>query len=156
MIVRLPRMSQAEIRKLIGEQMVCRIGFKGEDYPYMAPFQYVYANGHLYFHFTQYGRKVGLIERDNRVCVEIEKYTPDFSDYSFVVLKGTLEPVTDPRERAEVIERMAQESARKLSTSFLAAHGLGKDGGWSSLAPEKPLVIMKLSRVAEEIGFKSP
>jgi len=149
-------MSRAEIRKLIGERMICRIAFKGEDYPYIAPFQYVYANGHLYFHFTQYGRKVELIEKDNRVCVEIEKYTPHFSDYSFVVLKGTLEPVTDPRERAEAIKRMAQEGARNLSTNFLAAHGLGKDGGWSTLAPEKPLVMMKLSRVAEEIGLKSP
>lgn len=156
MTVKLPRMGRAEIRKLIGERMICRIAFKGEDYPYIAPFQYVYANGHLYFHFTQYGRKVELIEKDNRVCVEIEKYAPDFSDYSFVVLKGTLEPVTDPRERAEAIKRMAQEGARNLSTNFLAAHGLGKDGGWSTLAPEKPLVIMKLSRVAEEIGLKSP
>jgi len=156
MIVRLPRMSQAEIRKLIGEQMICRIAFKGEDHPYMAPFQYVYANGHLYFHFTQYGRKVELIERDNRVCVEIEKYTSDFSDYSFVVLKGTLEPVTDPRERAEVINVMAREGARNLSRNFLAAHGLGKEDDWSCLTPERRLVIMKLSKVAEEIGLKSP
>jgi nitroimidazol reductase NimA-like FMN-containing flavoprotein (pyridoxamine 5'-phosphate oxidase superfamily) len=156
MIVKLPRMNQAEIRKLIRERMVCRIAFKGEDYPYMAPFQYVYANGHLYFHFTQYGRKMELIERDSRVCVEIEKYTQDFSDYSFVVLKGTLEPVTDPEERTDVINKMAKQGARNLSKNFLAAHGLGKADDWSSLTPDRPLVVMKLSKVAEEIGLRSP
>ena len=155
-IVKLPKMEKHEIDQLIREQMLCRIAFKGAEYPYMAPFQYVFLNGSLYFHFTDYGRKMKLIERDNRVCVEIEKFRPDMSKYNFVVLKGKVKTVTDPLERAKAIKRMAEEGKQKISPNFLAAHGFKKEEGWASFSPKKPLLILKLEEIAEEIGLKSP
>ncbi len=149
-------MEKHEIEKLIKEQMLCRIAFKGDKYPYMAPFQYVFTNGALYFHFTNYGKKMKLLERDKRVCVEIERYRSDLSEYRFVVLRGTLKVVTDPQERAKVIKKIAEEGKQKLSENFLAAHGFKKEQGWSSFTPEKPIVIVKLEEIAEEIGLKSP
>jgi nitroimidazol reductase NimA-like FMN-containing flavoprotein (pyridoxamine 5'-phosphate oxidase superfamily) len=97
-----------------------------------------------------------LLEKDKRVCVEIEKYRPDLSEYSFVVFRGELEVVRDPHERAKVINRIAEEGKQKLSTNFLAAHGFKKEQGWSSFTPERPVVIVKFKEVAEEIGLKSP
>ena len=155
-IVKLPKMEKREIEKLIREQMLCRIAFKGDEYPYMAPFQYVFMDGSLYFHFTDYGRKMRLLERDSRVCVEIERYRTDLSEYSFVVLRGKLKVVTDPEERAKVIKRMAEDGKQKLSKNFLAAHGFKKEEGWSSFTPEKPIVVVKIEEKAEEIGLKSP
>ena len=149
-------MDKREIEKLIREQMLCRIAFKGDEYPYMAPFQYVLMNRSIYFHFTDYGRKMKLLEKDKCVCVEIEEYRPDLSEYSFVVLRGTLKVVNDPQERAMVIRRMAKEGEQKLSPNFLAAHGFKKEEEWSSFTPEKPLVIVKLENIAQEIGLKSP
>ena len=61
-IFKLPKMTKQEIWKLIRRQRLCRIAFKGKDYPYLAPFQYVVLNGILYFHFTDYGTKMKLIE----------------------------------------------------------------------------------------------
>ncbi len=155
-IVKLPRMAKSEIESLLQGQMLCRIAFKGDTYPYMAPFQYVVIDGVLYFHFTDYGKKMRLFEKDKRVCVEIEKYKPDLSEYNFVVLRGELEVVRDPQERAEVIKRMAEEGKQKLSTNFLVAHGFRKEDGWDSFTPERPVVIVKLKEVTEEIGLKSP
>jgi nitroimidazol reductase NimA-like FMN-containing flavoprotein (pyridoxamine 5'-phosphate oxidase superfamily) len=149
-------MGKFEIEKLLQEQMLCRIAFKGDKYPYMAPFQYVLMDGFLYFHFTDYGKKMRLLEKDKRVCVEIEKYRPDLSEYNFVVFRGELRLVGDPQERAEVINRIAEEGKQKLSTNFLAAHGFKKEEGWSSFTPDKPVVIVKLERVTEKIGLKSP
>ena len=149
-------MDPHEIEKLIREQMLCRIAFKGDQYPYMAPFQYVLVNGALYFHFTDYGKKMRLLDKDKHVCVEIEKYKPDMSKYNFVVLRGKLKVVADPVERANVINRMAEEGKQDLSTNFLVAHGFKKEESWSSFTPEKPLVIVKLEEVAETIGIKSP
>jgi nitroimidazol reductase NimA-like FMN-containing flavoprotein (pyridoxamine 5'-phosphate oxidase superfamily) len=154
--VKLPKMKEDEIKKVIKEQMLCRIAFKGKNYPYMAPFQYVYMNDTLYFHFTDYGRKMQFLERDKRVCVEIEKYQPDMSEYNFVVLRGSIEIVNDTQERSRVIKKMAEDGKRKLSRNFLAAHGFKKEEGWSALSPEKPLVIVKLTDIVEEIGLKSP
>ena len=156
MIVRLPKMEKREIEKLIREQMLCRIAFKGDKYPYMAPFQYVFMNETLYFHFTDYGRKMRLLERDKRACVEIEKYRPDLSEYSFVVLRGKLKVVKDNEERAEVIKMIAEEAKQKLSINFLVAHGFKREEGWSSLSPDKPMVIVKLEDVTERIGLRSP
>ena len=155
-IVKLPKMKKDEINKLIREQIICRIAFRGVETPYIAPFQYVMMNGSLYFHFTDYGRKMKLLSEGNPVCVEIETYKPDLSQYRFVVLTGKLKVVTDPAERAKAIRKMAEESEKKLSTSFLAAHGFKIDDGWSSFTPDKPIIIVKLEEIFEEIGLKSP
>jgi nitroimidazol reductase NimA-like FMN-containing flavoprotein (pyridoxamine 5'-phosphate oxidase superfamily) len=155
-IFKLPKLSKQEMWKLIRRQRLCRIAFKGEGYPYMAPFQYVALDGFLYFHFTDYGKKMRLLENDKRVCVEIEEYREDLSEYSFIVLRGTLKVVTDPQERAKAIQKIVEEGEKKLSPNFLPAHGFKKEDGWPSLTPEKPLVIVKLEKVAQEIGLKSP
>jgi len=148
-------MESEEIKEFIGHQMLCRIAFKGAKYPYIAPFQYVYMNNTFYFHFTDYGRKMKLLKRDNRVCVEIEKLESDLSKYVFVSLRGALKIVEDPQERSKVIQRMAEDGKQKLSRNFLAAHGLNPENGWSSMTPEKPLIIVKFEPM-EEIGIKSP
>jgi nitroimidazol reductase NimA-like FMN-containing flavoprotein (pyridoxamine 5'-phosphate oxidase superfamily) len=149
-------MKKSEIERLIKEQFLCRIAFKGEEYPYIAPFQYVFANGTLYFHFTAYGRKMKLIDKHEKVCVEIEQYNPDLSRYMFITLKGNLRIVTDPVEKAEAIRKMRDFGKKRLSRNFLAAHGLRADQNWDSLAAEKPIVIVKLDPLVAESGLKSP
>ena len=155
MMMKLPRMRRQDIERILCDQMLCRIAFKGAEYPYVAPFQYVYMQGTLYFHFTDYGRKMKMLQEDNRVCVEIEKLSPDLSEYYFVSLQGRLEVVEDSEERNAVIRRMAEDGKQKLSTNFLAAHGLKSSDEWSSFTPDKPLVILKLD-VIEATGLKSP
>ena len=154
-VFRLPRMSKNEIKDLISEQFLCRIAFVGERYPHIAPFQYVLLNGALYFHFTDYGRKMKLLKSGKRVCVEIEKYESDMSEFKFVTLKGRLKIVTDPMEREDAINKMTEHGRRMLSKNFLAAHGLKKEDDWSSFNFEKPLIIVKLNS-EEESGLKSP
>jgi len=114
-------------------------------------------DGSLYFHFTDYGKKMKLIEHDKRVCVEIEEYREDLSEYSFIVLRGTLKVVTDPQERAKALQKLAEEGEQKLSPNFLPAHGFKKEDGWSSLNPTNTsLVAVKLENITQEIGLKSP
>ena len=149
-------MKQREIERLIRKQMICRIAFKGNEYPYIIPLQYVFMKGSLYFHFAEYGRKMKLLETNNQVCVEIEKYQPDLSEYCFIMLTGRLRIIEDPLERAQVIKMLAEEGRRKLSLNFLAAHGFNKEEGWSSFNPERPLVIAKLEETARALGLKSP
>jgi nitroimidazol reductase NimA-like FMN-containing flavoprotein (pyridoxamine 5'-phosphate oxidase superfamily) len=43
--LRLTRMEEHEIEELIYEQKICRIAFKGGEYPYLAPFLYVVRDG---------------------------------------------------------------------------------------------------------------
>lgn len=156
-VFKLPKMTKQEMWKLIRRQRLCRIAFKGAEYPYMAPFQYVVLDGVLYFHFTNYGKKMKLIENDKNVCVEIEEYKEDLSEYSFIVLRGTLQVVTDQQERDRALKKLAEEGENKFSTNFLPAHGFKKEDGWSSLtSTETSSIIIKLENVTQEIGLKSP
>ncbi len=155
-IVKLPQMERKLIEALLHNQVICRIAFRGDEYPYMSPFQYAYIDGTLYFHFTRYGKKMKLIEHDNRVAVEIETYKPDLHQYCFVVFRGELEIVNEPGEREKAIIHMAKVGSRQLSPNFLAAHGLKTSEGWQALSPEKPLNIVKLVNIVETIALGSP
>jgi len=154
-IVKLPWMSGEEVDALIGTQIMCRIAFNGDEYPYLAPFRYVSMGGTLYFHFTDYGKKMRLLKQDARCCVQIERYAPDLSSYSFVSLRGRLEDVTDPKEMKKAVG-LFRESGKTLSTRFLAAHGLDPRDGWGAFTSDKDLVIVKLVDVVEKVGLKNP
>ncbi len=155
-LVKLPRMSGKEIELLLQGQMICRIAFRGEDCPYIAPFQYIYHNNTLYFHFTNYGRKMRHLQSSEAVCIEVEEYEPNFNKFKFVVLTGKLSVVEDPEEKAVTVKKMSQQGSVRMSENFLTAHGLRKEDGWSSLIGRKDLTMVKLVDVRERIGLKSP
>jgi uncharacterized protein len=148
-------MKEDEIQQTIVENFLCRIAFGGKEYPYIAPFQYAFLNGTLYFHFTAYGRKMKLLKQERKVCVEIEQYEPDMSRYIFVTLTGRLVVVKDSKERTEAIKIMRDAGRARLSKNFLVAHGFSKEESWSSFNPKKSLVITKLD-VATKAGLRYP
>lgn len=153
--VKLPRMSDAEIKELIKHQNICRIAFNGGDYPYLAPFRYIQLNDVLYFHFTDYGKKMRLLEQDNKACVQIESYKPDLSEYKFISLRGRLMKVEDLEEREKAIKLFMKTGVKNVSPKFLAAHGFNPDDGWSAFKGDD-LVIIKLGDIVEIVGLKSP
>jgi nitroimidazol reductase NimA-like FMN-containing flavoprotein (pyridoxamine 5'-phosphate oxidase superfamily) len=149
-------MSRKEIDGLIDEQFLCRIAFRGSEGVYIAPFQYVFMNERLYFHFTDYGNKMAFLREGFPVCVEIEKYSPDLSEYAFVILTGTLKMVAEEEERRKVIQKMAKIGSAKLSPNFLYAHGFDSQSGWSAFNAEQPILILRLEKVTSIKGLKSP
>jgi uncharacterized protein len=154
--VKMPKMNEKEIEKLISEQFLCRIAFKGGNQPYIVPFQYVVVDGSLYFHFTDYGKKMSFFRQKTPVCVEIERYTPNLSEYEFVVLSGNLELVENNEERKRAIMKMAEIGKQQLSPNFLVAHGFPQGSDWSEFTDNKPILIIKLDDVKEKTGLKSP
>ncbi len=154
--VKLPKMKESEIEQLIRNQFLCRIAFLGDQQPYLAPFQYVVVNGTLYFHFTDYGKKMSFFQQETPVCVEIERYTPNLSEYGFVVLTGKLRLVEDLEERKMAIEKMAEVGKKKLSPNFLVAHGFSKGSDWGEFTANKPILIIRLDEISEKTGLKSP
>lgn len=153
--VKLPKMSKDEIEKLLGDQFICRIAFNGGEYPYLAPFRYIMIDDVLYFHFTDYGKKMNLVEQNNKVCVQLESYLPDLSEYNFVSLRGRLEKVTNTREYNEAVRLFSKTGEKEISSKFLAAHGFNPEDGWGALSGDD-LVIMKLVDIVERVGLKSP
>lgn len=100
-IVKIPLMSREEYDEFIRDNFMSRIAFNG-DYPYIAPFLYVFDGEHIYFLSTRYGRKIELLKKNPYVAVEIEHYEEDLSDYRFVTLQGQIVEEKDPSTRKRV------------------------------------------------------
>ena len=64
--------NREEIDEIIGSALVCRIAFADRDEPYVVPVSYGYDGGALFIHTAKTGRKIDFIERNNRVCFELE------------------------------------------------------------------------------------
>jgi nitroimidazol reductase NimA-like FMN-containing flavoprotein (pyridoxamine 5'-phosphate oxidase superfamily) len=118
-------MQDREVEEL-NEQFLCRVAFKGTTIPYIAPFQYAVVNRTKYLHFTEYGKKMNFHKQGTPVSVEIERYTPNLSEYAFVVLTRKLKLGNNTEERKAALQKMAEVGKKRLSPNFLVAHGFSK------------------------------
>ena len=85
---------------------VGRLGTTGKDgWPMVKPLNYAYCDGTIYFHTAKEGEKIEDIERDNRVCFEVDlpiayvkaKKNPCEADYLYrsVIIKGRAKIMED-------------------------------------------------------------
>lgn len=154
-ILKIPSMKRKEYDAFIAGQYVSRIAFKGE-YPYIAPFLYVFNGKFIYFLSTKYGKKMELIKSDPHIAVEIEDYSSDMSEYRFVTLQGSINEVDNASEKLEV-RQMFIELIRKnnLSPNILAALGHSPQDTLESLLKEETSIVWKLVDVQEIVALKS-
>lgn len=154
-ILKIPSMKRKEYDAFIAAQYVSRIAFKG-DYPYIAPFLYVFNGKFIYFLSTKYGKKVELAKSDPQVAVEIEDYSSDMSDYRFVTLQGRINEVDKISEKLKV-RQMFVELIKKnnLSPTVLAALGHSPEDPLESLLEEERSTVWKLVDVQEIVALKS-
>ncbi len=155
-IVKMPNMGKKEYDRLIREQYIARIVFKGEKYPYIAPFLYVFDEKYLYFLSTRYGKKIEYFTQNPYVTVEIERYDPDLSNYAFVSLSGQLVEVTNEVSKKEVREQFIRLIREKnLSENIMIALGHSSQDPTEAIVHEERNVIWKLTDVRKIIGLKN-
>jgi len=153
-IVKLPEMDEKEIKDALRNEKLCRIAFIEDKFPYISPFQYVNINDTLYFHFTNYGRKREILKKNRNVCVSIEHFEKDLSQYFFISIQGKLILVENSKEKSLVIQKIVEIARDNFSTNILTAHGFEKSNGWNGFKEEN-LSIYKLEEVGKPIGLKS-
>jgi nitroimidazol reductase NimA-like FMN-containing flavoprotein (pyridoxamine 5'-phosphate oxidase superfamily) len=62
-----------EIDRILGATAIGRIATNGADgYPYITPVNYVWFQGKVYFHCAPAGEKLNNLERDPKVCFEVD------------------------------------------------------------------------------------
>jgi len=155
-IIKMPRMDRSEYDRLIEEEHICRIAFKGESHPYIAPFLYVFDGQHMYFLSTRYGKKQEYFSKDPYVSVEVERYAKDLSQFSFVTLPGSLAQVEDASEKLRVRQMFVDLiKGRNISQNILSALGHLPGEPVEALLDEGKTSVWKLVRVKEIIGLKA-
>jgi nitroimidazol reductase NimA-like FMN-containing flavoprotein (pyridoxamine 5'-phosphate oxidase superfamily) len=152
---KIPFMTKEEYDSLIKDGYVSRIAFKGQ-YPYIAPFLYVFDGSFLYFLSTKYGKKVKLLNQDPQVAVEIECYQSDLSEFRFVTLQGTINSVAEEDEKKKVRGMFVDLiKGKELSTQILAALGHSPEEPLEKICQEERSYVWKLVDVQDIIALKS-
>jgi len=155
-LLKIPHMEKEEYDRLISESYVSRIAFKGEAYPYVAPFLYVFDGHNLYFLSTRYGKKIQYFNQNPNVAVEIERFSEDMSSYTFVTLLGRLAEVTDHIHGRRVRQKFVNMITTKgLSGNVVAALGHSPAEPLESIVNEDRSLIWKLESVDEIVALKN-
>ncbi len=153
-VYKLPAMSKQDVDRLLSSSRISRMAFNDSPWPYIVPLDYVYADGKLYFHFANYGKKVELFQKDPHVSVEVDRFNSDITDYESVTLMGTLVKVTDPGEK-KMASRALLETIRSHGgeKNVAARHGYERLD-LDTLSSEGSL-LLRLD-VADYVALQSP
>ena len=154
--LKIPKMQKTEYDALIRDNVVSRIAFSGKDYPYIAPFLYVFDEKHIYFLSTRYGKKMELFTQNPAVSVEIENVAPDMSVYKFVTLQGKLSEVTDEdTQRAIKTRFVSLIEDKKISPNSLYALGHSPLEAPENIINEERTMVWKLVNVHNIVALKN-
>ncbi len=123
----------AAIESVIQRSMVCRLAMAEDSRPYVLPLCFGYRDRTLYFHCAQEGRKIDILRKNPRVCVEFDIDQELVTDeeackfdlkFRSVVAFGKAYLVENLEERRQGLDAIMQHYAGK---SFLyPAEILGK------------------------------
>jgi nitroimidazol reductase NimA-like FMN-containing flavoprotein (pyridoxamine 5'-phosphate oxidase superfamily) len=123
---------RARLEKILDQARVCRLAMVGEGpqgtEPYVLPVFFACRDGRLYVHCAQEGRKLELVARNPRVCVEVdelrgllpaEKPCAFSSLFRSVIASGTAAPVLDAQAKRRALDLlMAKYAGRPSGPGF--------------------------------------
>jgi nitroimidazol reductase NimA-like FMN-containing flavoprotein (pyridoxamine 5'-phosphate oxidase superfamily) len=110
--------TREEIDAVIHQATVCHLAFAAGDEPYLVPISFGYDGEALYIHTAKTGMKIDFIERNNRVCFELEANVvlqadqTDACKWAFtfesVIGWGTVTELTTPEAKAHGLNRIME------------------------------------------------
>lgn len=105
---------RTEIEAIIEEARVCRLGMCDGDQPYVVPLSFAYRDNTLYFHTAMEGKKLDILERNPKVCFELDlgdaldqrgDHAWEFAvKYRSVIGFGTASFIEEPEEKAAALD----------------------------------------------------
>ncbi|MGD0232676.1 MAG: pyridoxamine 5'-phosphate oxidase family protein [Syntrophorhabdales bacterium] len=120
------RVAKKEIRDrgvlegLLRNCPVGRLGTVGSDgYPVIKPLNFVFLDGHIYFHSAREGEKIDDMARDGRVCFEVDSPIgfvkaadhPCSADYLYqsIIIKGRAHVAEKQDERMRALKGLMEK-----------------------------------------------
>ena len=112
-----------EIGQLLGESLIGRLSMADRDgRPYTVPLPFCWHEGGLYLRLPLSGRKGAILEQNNRVCFEVDRFTQTLDDYASVLVEGMLVSVLDIEEKARV-KQLNDAKYNRLRGGHRPGHG---------------------------------
>ncbi|HQP31911.1 MAG TPA: pyridoxamine 5'-phosphate oxidase family protein [Deltaproteobacteria bacterium] len=103
----------AQIEAILMRATVCRLAMCDEGWPYVVPLNFGYQAKCLFFHTAVQGRKLDIIQRNDRVCFEVEsdnKIIESFEAcgwsmrYASVIGFGRAKLIDDPAQKRAALD----------------------------------------------------
>lgn len=104
---------QKLIQEILLNNTICRIALSDGENPYVIPMNYGYKDNVFYLHTAPAGKKLELIKKNNKVCVEVtdsielvtsEKACGYGTQFRSVLCTGTVNPVIGLKDKIEGLE----------------------------------------------------
>lgn len=116
-------MTSEEIGQMLADAMIGRLCMADTDgTPYSIPLPFCWADGALYIRLGLTGRKGEVLARNDRVCFEVDAFTPRLEEYASVLVEGRLVEVTSLAEKARV-KALNDAKYDRLRGGFRPGHG---------------------------------
>ncbi|NEW08194.1 pyridoxamine 5'-phosphate oxidase family protein [Paenibacillus sp. SYP-B3998] len=140
---------QEEVEQFLQETSYGYLATTGEEgWPHLTPINFVYLNGHIYFHGSRKGSKMTEIAASKKVSFAVSKeyaiipsyFTdprqacPATSYFKSVHIRGEAEPADDLVEKAEVLAALMSK--------------LQPEGGYAPITPDDPTYRAELKGVS--------
>ncbi|MBP2202045.1 nitroimidazol reductase NimA-like FMN-containing flavoprotein (pyridoxamine 5'-phosphate oxidase superfamily) [Methanococcus voltae] len=156
MVFKIPKMNKEEYDTLVNNNHVSRIAFSGSEYPYIAPFLYVFDGQYMYFLSTKYGRKIELLKNNPYVSVEIDKFSEDMSCFKFITLQGKIVEEENAEKKVEIKKKFVDMIiSRGLSNIVLEALGQNSEEPVKSIITNDNTHIWKLTDIEDIVALKN-
>jgi nitroimidazol reductase NimA-like FMN-containing flavoprotein (pyridoxamine 5'-phosphate oxidase superfamily) len=120
-----------DLHRILETCDTCRLGLSDDGQPYIIPLNYGYVlkDGQLtlYFHCAVAGRKLEIINRNDRACFEVDcshqlqtgETACQFSmHFESIIGSGRVEVITDPAERLQGLNHLMQHYSDRADWSF--------------------------------------
>jgi len=110
----------AAIRDVIRRSTVCRLAVCDGEQPYVIPMCFGFEDGVVYLHCAHEGRKIDILRRNPRVCVEwdIDAVVVPAAEahqftmrYRSVIAFGTASFITDPEAKRHALDLLMAQYA---------------------------------------------
>jgi uncharacterized protein len=126
-----------EIRDILEKGLVCRLGLCDGQQPYMVPMSYGYRDGCIYFHSAREGRKIDIMKKNDRVCIEVDTDT--------LVVRGETPCRWTAKYRSVIgfgrARIIDEESEKKAGLDVIMAHYGGSGGDYDEKSLQRTSLI---------------
>lgn len=126
-------------KRLLSEEPVAHLAVSSEGEPYVTPISFVHVPGQIIFR-TGPGRRLDALKNEERVCIEVSRYSSDSGDWESVIAWGKPKVVSDPGLEAEAIGMLLVKYRKVFGTALAFAKP-------NPLAPQEVVVAVDLEKM---------
>lgn len=143
-----------KIDEILSKATVCRIAMTDNGRPYIIPLNFGYSDNTLYFHSSQYGKKVELLKENSLICFEV--------DIDTEIIRGEMSCDWTARYRSVIgygkVEFVTDDAGKREALDIIMAH-YGKSSGniYNEASVEKVLILkVRIGEVTcKEYGYRT-